>query len=128
MARGRGSTEYCRSCGRDVDLETGVEITVKRDRTKTRTLLCERCATVECEDCGSDVPIRAVLPKRTHGSAGFRRVECARCDDAVFAHDAVEIRHTRNRAYRKIVCAECLKRIAIPKGYRVVRDVALDSE
>lgn len=118
---------WCKHCGRPVDLESGVEIVVRRRGKRVRTVLCDGCATAECPSCGTDVPVRGAIPGTHRSSQRIQRVECDRCGDSVAAANAVELRRSTEKRYRKHVCGDCLKEIAVPSEYRVVRDFAPNS-
>lgn len=51
-------------------------------------------------------------------------VECSRCGGSTSVTDAAELRHKQDKQYRRRLCADCLKEVAVPSDYRVVRDFA----
>ena len=122
MAGHRDADGDCHGCGGEVDLETGVEIRIRRGRTEIRRQFCEECATVGCKHCGIDLPVRSLLADRPPSRA--QRIECTRCEETVPVGEAVEIRHAANRRYRKRVCGDCLDEIAIPPDFKVRRELS----
>ncbi|NGM70159.1 hypothetical protein G6M89_14270 [Natronolimnobius sp. AArcel1] len=52
------------------------------------------------------------------------KVECGRCDEVISLEDANVLGKTNNRSYAKPLCDGCLKKVGVPKGYELERDVS----
>lgn len=124
MSSNEGVLGNCRDCGTTV--EVGVEVTVQIEEGRDTIVLCEDCAVVTCTSCGSLLELGAVFDKGRRRSASTHFIECSRCGETVPTDNAVELRNDRDMQYRKRICGDCLKEIAVPPGYSIVRDFAPD--
>lgn len=118
-----GTSEHCNGCGRKVGSETVVKISVEQPSDRVSTVLCTECAAVECGNCTAEVSILSAIGDDERIWSDFQLVECDRCGDATPSTESVELRHDQDPLYRRKLCGNCLKEIAVPSGYQVVRDV-----
>ena len=100
-----------------------MKVRLRRGNTERSTVLCPDCAALDCGHCGTPVPLTAALDEDRRG--GTHVLTCSRCEENVPLQDMVEIRRENDPNYSKRVCGDCLDEIAVPSGYRVVRDVPL---
>ena len=120
MPEADGVLGECRDCGTTVTV--GVEVTVQAERKRATIVLCEECAELTCASCGSHVELASVLDKSHRRASSTHFIECSRCGETVSLDNAVELRNDRDLQYRKRICGDCLKEVAVPPGYKVVRD------
>lgn len=113
----------CQDCGTPLAGKPTVDVTIHRRDTRRTTVLCERCATVECANCGHDVPIDSALTSRGDIWDEVKLFDCVKCERSVPAADIVELTHDNDAQYHKLVCGDCLQEISIPPNIRVNRDV-----
>jgi len=118
----------CGNCRSEVDLATGVKITIKSEGQKQTGALCEECAEVECDDCGGMTSIRTLLEGDIQLLAKSPLIVCDRCEAEWEARDAVEIRHPNDPQYRKRICGDCFKEITVPPDYEVLRDFPIEAD
>ncbi|RQG86807.1 hypothetical protein EA462_16615 [Natrarchaeobius halalkaliphilus] len=52
------------------------------------------------------------------------KIECARCDEVTSLDDVNVLGKENNRSYAKPLCDDCLKKVGVPKGYELERDVS----
>ena len=112
----------CRHCGTHVGSGKGVRVAVRKGSTEHTTVLCEDCASLNCQNCGAVIPLAAALEDDRRG--GTHVLTCSRCEEDVKIAEMVAIHREGDPNYRKLVCGDCLDDISVPRGYRVVRDVA----
>lgn len=124
MADAEDRPSRCNGCGTPLAGGTTVDITIRTGDQKRTTVLCEKCAAVECRSCGNAVPVDAASMSRGDIWEQQELFECTRCEDSVGGADVVELRHETDPSYRKRVCSQCLQEIPIPSNIRVIRDVS----
>ncbi len=49
---------------------------------------------------------------------------CSRCDEVILLADANVLGKQNNRTYAKPLCNDCLKKVGVPRGYELERDVS----
>jgi|GEM_PF-7005310 len=113
----------CQDCGTPLAGKPTVDVVIERDDKRRITVLCEDCATVDCVNCGHEVPVTSALTDRGDIWETVELYECVKCERAVPSADIVELRHENDAGYRKLVCGDCLQEISIPSNIRVNRDV-----
>ncbi len=52
------------------------------------------------------------------------KIECSRCEDIILLDDANVLGKRHNRTYAKPLCDDCLKKVGVPRGYELERDVS----
>lgn len=118
-----GRPARCLDCGTPLGGTPTVDVVIERGDKRRTTVLCDDCATVDCVNCGHEVPVASALTNRGDIWETVEPYECVKCERSVPGADIVELRHESDAQYRKRVCGDCLKEISIPPNIRVVRDV-----
>lgn len=116
----------CGNCRAEVDLATGVKVSIEREGEQLTGALCEDCAAIECRHCGGTTSIRTLLEGDFQLLSKSPLVECDRCEEEVSARHAVEIQHPNDPQYQKRICEDCFKEITVPQDYTVIRDFRVE--